>query len=112
MITEAQLSHDVQAALGSLPDVRLFRMQVGTARDRATGQVVRFGLPGMADWLVVVGGVVCGWLELKSTAGRQRPDQARFEQAIARNGGVYRIARSVDEALALVAELRAILKPR
>lgn len=110
MISERQLSHDVQLALGALPGVRLFRMQVGTARDPSTGQVVRFGVPGMADWLVCCG-TAHGWLELKSQAGRQRPDQIRFQEAVERNGGIYRVARTVDEARALVTHLQS-LTPR
>ena len=107
MKSEAQLSHDVQLAIGALPGVRIFRMQVGTARDPSTGQVVRFGVPGMADWLVCVG-VAHGWLELKSATGRLRPDQLRFQDAVLRNGGVYRVARTVEEAIALVAHLQSL----
>lgn len=106
-ISERQLSYEIQVAIGALPGVRLFRMQVGTARDPTTGQVVRFGVRGMADWLVCVG-AACGWLELKSSTGRLRPEQQQFRDAIESIGGVYRVARTVEDARALVAHLQSL----
>lgn len=76
----------------------------------APERVVRFGLPGSPDIIGVspvtvtaemVGmtlGVAVG-IEVKTSTGRQSEQQKKFESAFHRAGGVYIVARSVDEAI-------------
>jgi hypothetical protein len=63
---------------------------------------VRFGMAGMAD----ISGIVRGEaieLEVKSVTGRLSEAQINWGKAVERAGGIYIVARSVDEALRLVA---------
>jgi hypothetical protein len=41
-------------------------------------------------------------IEFKTTNGRQRPNQKRFEQALIKNGYLYRVIRSFDEFKELI----------
>ena len=66
---------------------------------------MRYGVNGCADisGLVTIDGMgVRLEVEVKSATGRQSPDQKRFEQMIRSRGGVYILARSVDEAVAML----------
>ena len=48
-------------------------------------------------------------IEVKSASGAQRPEQRAWESMIRSRGGVYILARSVDEALAHLGEARVVL---
>lgn len=67
----------------------------GVLRD-ATGRPVRYGLPGSSDIIAVVNGRFVG-IEAKVGADRQRQNQADFATAVRKAGGVYILARSVDD---------------
>ena len=86
---------------GTLPDCRLWRANVGAARiggpRRAGGRVVRFGLPGQADLTGILPGGVRLEIEVKSREGRQTREQRAFQRMIERFGGVYVLARSVQD---------------
>lgn len=118
MTSEAQLQHAVRLALGRHPDARLYRNEVGQARheDPATGRlrVVRYGLcPGSSDligWRRVtiephhVGSQIAQFvaIELKTPTGRVATDQRQFIELVNRWGGVAGVARSVEDAQALI----------
>lgn len=102
MSTEHVIQGYILKALGQLEGVKAFRLNVGFARD-VKGHGVRFGVPGMADILALVGDRYV-WLEVKTPSGRQTSQQKRFEAAVASIGGRYHVVRSVEEALAAVEE--------
>lgn len=118
MTSEAQLQHAVRLALGRHPDARLYRNEVGQARheDPASGRirVVRYGLcPGSSDligWRRVtitpehVGSQIAQFvaIELKTATGRVATDQRQFIELVNRWGGVAGVARSVEDAQALI----------
>lgn len=102
---ERQIQADILAALGTRPDVRCFRLNVGFART-AAGAGVRFGVPGMADILACVGPRYV-WLEVKTPRGRQTPEQRNFQAAIEAIGGVYRVVRSVEDAVAVIQQVES-----
>ena len=113
-MTEQQIQQAILLELGSRPDVRVWRQNSGMAvplSDKA-GRPVRYGVNGCADisGLVTVDGVgVRLEVEVKSASGRQSADQKRFEAMIRSRGGIYILARSVDEAVAtLEAEVARI----
>lgn len=59
---------------------------------------VRFGLPGMAD----IGGILQGKayeIEIKSDKGVQSEQQKNWKRAVERAGGIYILARSVEDCL-------------
>lgn len=105
-MSEALILRQIQLALGSRPEVRLFRNSVGLARDSTTGQHLRFGLvAGASDLIGIVkprGRFFA--LEVKSEKGRLRPEQQAFLDMINNMGGIGRVVRSVVEAEAALAE--------
>lgn len=108
---------------------RLFRMNVGTAW---VGEAVRFnksqtvvvmagdvlvrqarpfkaGMPGMSDylgWTTKNGVAVFTAIEVKGKGGRVRPEQQRFIEAVQTAGGLSGVARSEDEARAILGDER------
>lgn len=80
------------------PEGVFLRRNVGVAVS-ASGSVVRFGQPGMAD----IEGVFRGHhveIETKSERGRQSPAQRRWQAAVERAGGTYLLVRTVEDAVA------------
>ena len=114
-VLEREIQHGVLKALGAREELRIWRHNVGFARD-ATGRGIRFGLPGAAD----LQGIIRGRdpsrplgrflaIELKTPTGRQSPEQRAFQRMVEAMGGVYLLCRSVDDAVAGVA--RALADP-
>lgn len=113
---ETTLQQQIRLALGTHPQTRLFRNQVGSLPDPRTGRLVTFGLArGSADligWRTITIGpehvgqqvAVFTSIEVKTPTGRVRPDQAAWMGAVQAAGGIADIARSVPDALQLVAD--------
>jgi len=107
---ETTLQQQIRLAVGTNPDARIFRNQVGSLPDPRTGRLVTFGLArGSADligWRTVtvtsamVGqriAVFCS-IEVKTPTGRVRPEQQAWLEAVQHAGGIAIIARSVPDA--------------
>jgi len=113
---ETTLQQQIRLALGTHPQTRLFRNQVGSLPDPRTGRLVTFGLArGSADligWRTItitpamVGQRVAVFtsIEVKTPTGRVRPDQQAWLGTVQSAGGIAGIARSVPDALQLVAD--------
>jgi hypothetical protein len=111
---ETDLQQRIRLALGTHPDARLFRNQVGSLPDPRTGRLVTFGLArGSADligWrtLVVtpemVGQRIAVFtsLEVKTPSGRLSPAQTHWLHAVRSAGGIAGVARSVADAVVIV----------
>jgi len=67
----------------------------GMLKDK-DGRPVRYGLPGSSDILACIGGRMVG-IEAKVGKDRQRGNQSDFAAALRRAGGIYILARSVDD---------------
>lgn len=67
----------------------------GVLRDK-TDRPVRYGLPGSSDIIAIIKGRFVG-IEAKVGKDRQRENQANFAAAVRRAGGLYILARSVDD---------------
>lgn len=53
---------------------------------------------GVSDLVILRRGkMIC--LEVKSESGKQRPEQAQFEQDVKKNGGEYYLVRSIQDVL-------------
>jgi hypothetical protein len=112
---ETTLQQQIRLALGTRPDARIFRNQVGSLPDPRTGRLVTFGLArGSADLIgwrtVVVTPEMVGQriavftsIEVKTPTGRIAPAQQHWLQAVQAAGGIAGIARSVTDAHQLVA---------
>lgn len=96
MSSEAQIQHEILAAWGAHPRVRIARVNTGAATIR--GRLVRFGVPGTGD--------ICGliaptgrlvMIEVKTATGRLRQAQEVMRRVIEAFGGLYVVARSVED---------------
>ncbi len=95
---ENEIQARIIAAIGSRPDVRIWRANTGAAQ-MANGQFVRFGIPGQADLSGITADGRRLEIEVKSATGRLRPDQIAFGNMIRKFGGIYIVARSVEQAV-------------
>jgi hypothetical protein len=100
-MTEATIQNKIRLALGSRPDVRLFRNHVGVVKDER-GRVHSFGLrKGSADligWVRISHIAVFLSVEIKTATGRVRPEQQQWMNNVNQSGGIAFIARNEIEA--------------
>ena len=111
---ETDLQQRIRLALGTHPELRLFRNQVGQLPDPRTGRMVQFGLArGSADligWRTItitpdmVGRQVAVFtsIEVKTERGRVRPEQQAWLGAVQSAGGIAGIARSIADATQII----------
>lgn len=93
---ERRIQRDIQLRFGSLPWLRLWRVNVGIGKTPG-GAMIRFGLPGMAD---LTGIVACGRrleIEVKGPEGRLTPEQQAWQRCILAMRGLHLVARSTDQ---------------
>lgn len=110
-----QPEHELQKAvvahlrLALMPNVYYTAIPMGEWRGFSTGKRVKEmgAMPGAPDILLIVGGVPYG-LELKAGAGKQSAAQVATEALWGAAGGVYAIARGIDDALDLLQSWGAI----
>jgi len=107
---ETTLQQQIRLALGTRPDARLFRNQVGSLPDPHTGRLVTFGLArGSADLIgwrtVVVTPDMVGQrlavftsIEIKTPTGRIAPAQQHWLGVVRGAGGIAGVVRSVTDA--------------
>ena len=112
-MSEQRIQQEIRLAI-SKGDCRVFRNNTGTLRDQH-GRPVQFGLcKGSADligWTTrtvtpeMVGQQVAVFtsIEVKTPTGRLRPEQQQWLDAVQAAGGIAGIARSVEDAKALLA---------
>lgn len=126
MTTESSLQKDTHITLGSRPDTRLFRNQVGNgwvgnAMRLANGDVlikgaryITFGLAPHSPDLIglrtvtitpeMVGTQIAVFsaIEMKTAKGRVDPGQRDFVDMLIGRGAYAGIARSVDDAIRIL----------
>lgn len=112
--SETHLQQEIRLALGTKPDLRLYRNNCGSLPDPRTGRLVTFGLArGSADligWRTItitpdmVGSQVAVFtsIEVKTERGRVRPEQHAWLSTVQQSGGIAGIARSIQDANDLV----------
>lgn len=96
-MTEAELVNAILLEFGSRTDLRLWRQNTGAAI-RPGGGLIRFGIPGMAD----ISGIMQPngrriEIECKAPSGRQSKEQQRWQRMIEWAGGLYILARSIED---------------
>jgi hypothetical protein len=99
-MTERQIQNLILLTFGTRHDCRVWRANCGVAR--IGPRVVRFGVPGQADLTGILPGGLRLEIEVKTTTGRQTPEQRAYQRIIERFGGVYVLARSVDDVWAAI----------
>jgi hypothetical protein len=101
---EKHIQNEILRTFGTRRDMRLWRANTGVAR--IGRRVVRFGVPGQADLTGILPNGQRLEIEVKSSDGRQTEEQRNYQAMIERFGGVYVLARSVEDvAIALSAHL-------
>ena len=119
--SEQSIQQLIRLKLSNGP-VRLLRNNTGVLQDK-NGRPVQFGLAkGSADligWKTVtvtpemVGQQVAVFtsIEVKTPTGRIRPEQERWMRVVQAAGGIAGVARSVEDAEALVRQNLPIREP-
>ena len=89
---------DIQALIliyvTSLPGSFGFRMNTGAVQDG--DRFIRYGLKGQPDIFLILKGRFIG-IEVKARTGRQSEAQKQWQRNCERAGGLYILARSVDD---------------
>jgi hypothetical protein len=100
MRSEHSIQNEILRVFGSRSDMRIWRSNCGVATMGfgPDARKIRFGIPGQAD----VSGIILPTgqrmeIEVKKHDGRQSKDQKAFQQMIERFGGIYILARSVED---------------
>ena len=107
MEQEAELVAAILMELGGRDDLMLWRNNTGKLPSRDGRRWVSFGSPGSADILCVVRhgqiglGVLVG-IECKTLRGRVTVVQQAWGRRLTELGGVYVVARKVEDAVAVV----------
>ena len=103
MMTESALqSQLLLRAPIELPDLRLFRRNVGVARSIRDGAITRFGIKGQPDLYGLWRGGGFVEVELKSKNSRLRPEQAAYAAWCASWGvkHIVLVESSIDDWIA------------
>lgn len=99
--SEAEILSEILIAHGARSDLRIWRNNTGAAK--AGNRLIRFGVPGAADisGLRLPAGQRVE-IEVKTLTGRIRPEQRIYQAMIERFGGLYILARSVEDVTAVL----------
>lgn len=112
---ETKIQNTALLAVGQRPDVLAMRMQSGVFRSYDDpDKIIRVGQPGLADTMMIVAvtidesmiGKTVGLAvaaEIKTARGRQSDAQRNWQRAFEARGGVYRLVRTPEQMVDLVA---------
>lgn len=113
MKSEKAIQNEILVAVSGMPGAMFWREAsakawVGRLVAREGSRVIleaampiQAGCPGIPDIMGVVNGRSVG-LEVKNMAGRQEDTQVRFQRVYEAKGGLYRVVRSPEEAVAFL----------
>ena len=92
------------------PGVVFFHCPNGEFRSKRTAaRLKRMGVrKGVADLCLVLPDGKAAFLELKSSSGRQSPDQRAFHSEVTASGGLYGVANSPESVRAILGEWGAV----
>ena len=93
---EHEIMQRILISIGSRPDVRVWRNNTGSVKTQ-DGRFVTFGLNGSADIIGLLRGGRFLAIEVKSEIGRQSEQQKNFQKMIESFGGLYILARCVED---------------
>lgn len=95
MASEKEIQNQILIRFGARHDMRIWRNNTGAIK--VGERFVSFGLKGSADILGLLRGGRFLAIEVKAASGRQSPDQKSFQKMIEDFGGLYILARSVED---------------
>lgn len=102
---EQDIQNEIIRTFGTRPDMRIWRNNAGAMR--AGRSFIRFGVPGQADLTGILHNGQRLEIEVKTDTGRQSKEQQQYQRIIERFGGIYILARSVEDVWA---RLKSLLK--
>jgi hypothetical protein len=94
-VKELEIQNAILREFGTRRDLRIWRANCGVAR--MGNRVIRFGVPGQADLTGILPDGRRLEIEAKAPDGRQTEEQRNYQRMIERFGGVYVLARSVED---------------
>lgn len=96
---EKRVQNSVVAAFGTRNDMRLWRANAGVASYGygKNKRKVRYGVPGQADLTGILSDGRRLEIETKSAKGTLSDEQKNYRAIIERFGGLYIVARSVQD---------------
>jgi hypothetical protein len=98
MTSEAVIQQNIRLALGQRDDIMLFRINVGKFRPLEGGaRVIQSAPEGTPDLLGVMSPGRAFAIEVKTEKGKQRTAQAAWQNAWEKRGGIYILARSIED---------------
>lgn len=99
MSSEAVIQNEIRLALGMRDDIFLFRINVGVFRPLHGDQkrAIRSAPDGTPDLLGVMHPGRAFAIEVKTAKGQQREAQRNWQKAWEKRGGIYVLARSVED---------------
>ena len=98
MASEAVIQQEIRLALGQRQDIMMFRINVGKFRPLDGGaRVIQSAPEGTPDLLGVITPGRAFAIEVKTEKGKQRLAQAAWQSAWEKSGGIYVLARSVED---------------
>lgn len=100
--SEKLVQAEITRVFGCKHWLRLWRQNTGAAVPvwavgKPNPQIIKFGIPGCADLTGILADGRRLEIEVKSATGQQSQQQRNFEAMITKLGGVYILARSVDD---------------
>lgn len=99
---EVDIQARILAAVTARADSMFWRNNTGSLPN-SSGRFVPFGCPGSSDIIGCYRGRFVG-IEVKAESGRQSDQQRRFETRLTRAGGLYVLARSVEDVITALRE--------
>lgn len=98
MSSEAAIQQAIRLALGQRQDIMMFRINVGKFRPLDGGaRVIQSAPEGTPDLIGVMSPGRAFAIEVKTEKGKQRLVQAAWQSAWEKRGGIYVLARSVED---------------
>lgn len=97
--SEAVIQQNIRLALGMRDDIFMFRINVGVFRPLHGDQkrAIRSAPDGTPDLLGVIAPGRAFAIEVKTGRGQQRDAQKNWQKAWEKRGGIYILARSVED---------------
>lgn len=94
------LTDEILYAVGRLPDVRIWRRNVGLATPWKAKDPIYYGIKGETDLdgIIYPNGQRLG-IEVKTGRGKLEEDQIRWRAMILKFGGAYIQARSLEQVM-------------
>lgn len=99
MKSEAVLQQEIRLALGMRDDIFMFRINVGKFRPLEGDQrrVIQSAPEGTPDLMGVIQPGKAFGIEVKTKRGQQRDAQKKWQEAWEKRGGIYILARSLED---------------